>query len=88
MSSILPGAVSEVDFPPGLVWFVGAGPGDPGLLTIQGLIALRRAATVVHDALIDPRVVAMSLPDAERIYAGKRAGKTSCTQDHISRSLV
>ena len=57
---------------PGWVWLVGAGPGDPGLITALGLQALAQADVILHDALVDDRLLALS--EAEKIYAGKRAG--------------
>ena len=71
---------------PGWVWLVGAGPGDPGLITALGLQALAQADVILHDALVDERLLALS--DAEKIYAGKRAGVKSCKQDEISDLLV
>ncbi len=73
---------------PGWVWLVGAGPGDPGLLTVHGLNALRSADAVVYDALVDPRVLDLARPEAERIFAGKRGGKPSPKQHDISRRLI
>jgi uroporphyrin-III C-methyltransferase len=73
---------------PGWVWLVGGGPGDPGLITALGLKALSDADVVLHDALIDDRLLALARPDAEKIYAGKRAGVRSCKQDEISQLLV
>ena len=70
----------------GWVWLVGAGPGDPGLITALGLNALSQADTILYDALVDERLLALS--DAEKIYAGKRAGVKSCKQDEISDLLV
>src|ERR1700749_5313871 len=70
----------------GWVWLVGAGPGDPGLITALGLQALAQADVILHDALVDERLMALS--DAEKIYAGKRAGVKSCKQDEISDLLV
>src|SRR5882757_1376983 len=70
----------------GWVWLVGAGPGDPGLITALGLQALAQADYVLYDALVDARLLALS--GAEKIYAGKRAGVKSCKQDEISDLLV
>ncbi|MEM9522740.1 MAG: uroporphyrinogen-III C-methyltransferase [Pseudomonadota bacterium] len=75
-------------FPAGLVWLVGAGPGDPGLLTIQGLSALRRADHIVYDALVDKRLLEWRQPEAAIEYAGKRGGKPSASQRDISLRLV
>lgn len=70
----------------GWVWLVGAGPGDPGLITALGLQALMDADHVLYDALVDESLLALSR--AEKIYAGKRAGVRSCKQDEISGLLV
>ncbi len=75
-------------FEPGWVWLVGAGPGDPALLTVAALHALRNADTVVHDALVDMRILSLAAPCAEFIYAGKRGGKPSPRQPDISARLV
>jgi uroporphyrin-III C-methyltransferase len=73
---------------PGWVWLVGGGPGDPGLVTALGLRALAQADVILHDALVDERLLTLARPDAERIYAGKRAGVKSCRQEDISDLLV
>ena len=81
--------IAKLELPnlePGWVWLVGAGPGDPGLITALGLQALAQADVILHDALVDARLLALS--DAEKIYAGKRAGVKSCKQDEISDLLV
>src|SRR4051812_2559264 len=70
----------------GWVWLVGAGPGDPGLITALGLQALSQADVILYDALVDEALLALS--DAEKIYAGKRAGVRSCKQDEISDLLI
>src|SRR3569623_2558400 len=67
-------------------WLVGAGPGDPGLITALGLQALADADYVLFDALVDEKLLALSR--AEKIYAGKRAGVRSCKQDELSQLLV
>ncbi len=72
---------------PGWVWLCGAGPGDPGLLTLHALNALRQADVVVYDALVDPTILTLA-PEAEHIYAGKRGGKPSAKQRDISLQLV
>jgi uroporphyrin-III C-methyltransferase len=70
----------------GWVWLVGAGPGDPGLITALGLQALSQADYILYDALVDEALLALS--SAQKIYAGKRAGVKSCKQDEISDLLV
>lgn len=76
------------DFEPGWVWLAGAGPGDPGLLTLYALHGLRHADVVVHDALVSDGILQLANPDAERLYAGKRGGSPSPRQPDISRRLV
>ncbi len=73
---------------PGWVWLCGAGPGDPGLLTLHALNALRQADAIVYDALVDSRIMNWARKDAELIYAGKRGGKPSAKQRDISLQLV
>ncbi|SEK77041.1 uroporphyrinogen-III C-methyltransferase [Roseovarius nanhaiticus] len=72
---------------PGWVWLCGAGPGDPGLLTIHALNALRQADVVVYDALVQECILDWA-PQAEKVYAGKRGGKPSAVQRDISLRLV
>lgn len=76
------------DFAAGSVWLVGAGPGDPGLLSLLALHALSRADTVVHDALVDERVLRLARPGASLEFAGKRGGKPSPKQPDISARLI
>jgi len=61
------------DIEPGIVHLVGAGPGDPGLITAKGLAILRSADVVVYDRLVAPSLVAEAPPAAERVFVGKRA---------------
>lgn len=75
-------------FEPGWVWLAGAGPGDPGLLTLHALNAIEQADIVVHDALVDARVLALARPGARRVHAGKRGGKPSPKQIDITRRLI
>lgn len=75
-------------FEPGWVWLAGAGPGDPGLLTLHALNALRQAEVVVYDALVGDAVLALAAPAAVLDYAGKRGGRPSPKQPDISRRLV
>jgi uroporphyrin-III C-methyltransferase len=73
---------------PGQVWLAGAGPGDPGLLTLYAHAALRSADVIVHDALVDKRVLALAGPQAKLEFAGKRGGRPSATQADISKRLI
>ena len=72
----------------GSVAIVGAGPGDPELITVRGLNRLRAAEVVVYDRLVDPRLVAEAPADAERIFVGKAAGFAALDQRAIERLLV
>jgi uroporphyrinogen III methyltransferase/synthase len=73
---------------PGTVALVGAGPGDPGLITVRGLALLRGADVVVYDRLGASGLVPLARPDAEVVFAGKRAGAHAKTQDQINRVLI
>ncbi|MGQ0662457.1 MAG: uroporphyrinogen-III C-methyltransferase [Pseudomonadota bacterium] len=75
-------------FEPGWVWLVGAGPGDPGLLSLYGLHALRHADAIVYDALVDRRILALARPGAALQFAGKRGGRPGPSQPDISARLV
>ncbi|AUG54803.1 uroporphyrinogen-III C-methyltransferase [Thalassospira marina] len=80
-----------IDFPvfeAGWVWLVGAGPGDPGLLTLHAVNAMQQADIVVYDALVDDRILNLLRPDTKRVYAGKRGGRPSAKQTDISLELV
>jgi uroporphyrin-III C-methyltransferase len=84
-------ALPELELPelaPGSVWLVGAGPGDPGLLSMLAFHALSQADAVVYDALVDPRVLALARAGAELDYAGKRGGRPSPQQPDISLRLI
>lgn len=71
----------------GHVSLVGAGPGDPGLLTRKAVVTLRRADLVLYDALVDERVVAIARR-AQRFFVGKRAGRHALSQHEIQQLLV
>tara|TARA_R110002020_G_scaffold200364_3_gene402576 strand:+ start:1894 stop:2739 length:846 start_codon:yes stop_codon:yes gene_type:complete len=73
---------------PGEVWLVGAGPGDPGLLTLHAANALAQADVIVHDALVNADCLKLARPGASLEYAGKRGGKPSAKQRDISLRLV
>ncbi len=72
----------------GKVYIVGAGPGDPGLMTIKGKTLLEHADVVVYDALVSPPILEMINPHAERIDAGKRRGRHSKLQDETNQLLI
>ncbi|MEM5581326.1 uroporphyrinogen-III C-methyltransferase [Roseibium sp. AS2] len=75
-------------FEPGWVWLAGAGPGDPGLLTLHALNGLRQADVVVYDALVDQSILDWVKPGASADYAGKRGGKPSPKQRDITLKLI
>jgi len=75
-------------FEPGWVWLVGAGPGDPGLLTLLALHGLRHADIIVYDALVGSDILALAPTGTVLEFAGKRGGKPSARQPDISRRLV
>jgi uroporphyrin-III C-methyltransferase len=81
-------ALDFPEFAPGSVWLVGAGPGDPGLLSLLAVHALRHADVVVYDALVDQRILAFARPEALLDYAGKRGGKPSPQQPDITERLI
>lgn len=72
----------------GVVYLVGAGPGDPGLLTVRAARLLRRADVVVHDALVGEGVLDLIPPDVERIDVGKRCGGKRTSQERINEILI
>ncbi|MCH1568198.1 MAG: uroporphyrinogen-III C-methyltransferase [Alphaproteobacteria bacterium] len=76
------------EFMPGWVWLAGAGPGDPGLLTLHAVNALKQADKVVYDALVSEDILSLVRPEAELFYAGKRGGKPSWNQQDITDKLV
>jgi uroporphyrinogen III methyltransferase/synthase len=72
----------------GKVWLVGAGPGDPGLLTFKADAALRRGDTVLFDHLVGKGVLSRIPPDAELVYVGKRSGRPRVSQEEINMLLL
>ena len=72
----------------GKVYLVGAGPGDPGLLTIKGLECLQSAQVVIYDRLVNPYLLTLVSPLAERIYAGKSPRRHTLSQEDINALLV
>ncbi|MCS7222044.1 MAG: uroporphyrinogen-III C-methyltransferase [Anaerolineae bacterium] len=72
----------------GKVYLVGAGPGDPGLITVRGITCLRRADVVVYDRLVPSELLNYAPDHAERIYAGKAAGSHTLKQEEINQLLI
>jgi uroporphyrinogen III methyltransferase / synthase len=79
---------TEEEAPRGFVSLVGAGPGDPGLLTLKGVEALRQSQVVIYDHLVNERLLEYAPPEAERIYAGKKGGHHALEQEEISALLI
>ena len=73
---------------PGKVSLVGAGPGDPGLITVKGLRCLQQADVVVYDRLMDPALLQCASPGVELVFVGKERGRQALTQDEINDLLV
>ena len=72
----------------GCVYLVGAGPGDPGLVTVRGERLIREAEVVIYDYLVAPRLVRLARADAEVIYVGKKGGEHTLSQDKINELIV
>lgn len=72
----------------GTVYLIGAGPGDPKLITVRGLEAIRKADAVVYDRLANPRLLKHMKPGAEKIYVGKRPDRHTLQQEEINQLLV
>jgi uroporphyrin-III C-methyltransferase len=85
---VLGGGKAPERKPAGDVWLVGAGPGDPDLLTLKALKVLQKADVVVHDGLVSDDILALSPRAARRISVAKRKSRHSYSQDEINRMLV
>src|SRR5690606_4944244 len=72
----------------GFVYIVGAGPGDPKLLTIRALECIQVADVILYDRLVNPEILKHATPHCELIYCGKEQGKHGLIQDEIHRVLV
>ena len=72
----------------GKVYLVGAGPGDPGLITVKGRKILEHADAILYDHLASDRLLDLVPRDAERVYVGKKRSAHEYTQDEISQMLV
>jgi uroporphyrinogen III methyltransferase/synthase len=71
-----------------MVYLIGAGPGDPGLMTLRGKAVLERADVLIYDYLASPALLDWARPEAERIFVGKRAGLHALPQPEINRLLI
>src|SRR5213595_1736588 len=74
--------------PKGIVYLVGAGPGDAGLLTLRGAELLGRADVVVYDALVNPELLRLAPKSAEIIFGGKRGKEHSISQANLNELLI
>jgi len=72
----------------GKVYLIGAGPGDPGLITVKGQELLRHAEVIIYDYLANPVLLDLAPPEAERIYVGKRSGQHHYPQEEITNLLL
>jgi uroporphyrin-III C-methyltransferase len=88
VAQMIEALTKAAEFLPGTVWLVGAGPGDPGLLTLLAARAIAEADVIVHDALVSSDILAMAGRDATIQFAGKRGGKPSPSQRDITLSLI
>ena len=74
--------------PTAKVYLIGAGPGDPGLLTLKGKRCLEEADVVIYDYLVDQRILAYARPEAELLYVGKKSGGDTVPQMEINRLMI
>ncbi|MDX5378673.1 MAG: uroporphyrinogen-III C-methyltransferase [Halomonas sp.] len=81
-------ALDEAPLAPGEVAIVGAGPGDPGLLTLRALALLQQADCLVFDRLVSPEVLALARPEAKRYYVGKASSHHALPQEETNALLV
>ena len=72
----------------GKVWLVGAGPGDPDLLTLRAARLIMRARLIVHDGLVDPAILALAKPGTELVSVAKQRARHTMPQDAINALLV
>jgi uroporphyrin-III C-methyltransferase len=79
---------STAPHPLGKVYLVGAGPGDPDLLTVRALRLIAQAAVILHDDLVPPAILALAAPHAEVASVGKRFGAPGTTQNEINERMV
>lgn len=72
----------------GVVYLIGAGPGDPGLFTLKGQRILQQADVIIYDRLVGDTLLNMARSDAEKIYVGKASGRHALSQEQINQLLV
>ena len=73
---------------PGKVYLIGAGPGDPQLLTIKAVKVLKEADVVIYDRLVGEEILCLAPEQAEKIYVGKRTGKHEVPQEKITEIII
>ena len=78
----------DFNFNKGSVWLVGAGPGDPGLLTLLAYKSIKKADVIFYDALLDDHILSIAKPKAELVFVGKRGNKKSINQLEINKLLI
>ena len=78
----------DFKFDKGSVWLVGAGPGDPGLLTLLAYKSIKKADVIFYDALLDDHILSIAKPKAELVFVGKRGNKKSINQLEINKLLI
>ena len=74
--------------PIGKVYLIGAGPGDPGLITVKGLECVQKADVIIYDYLANERLLDHRRPDAELIYVGKQGSRHTLPQDEINALII
>ncbi|MBS1102967.1 uroporphyrinogen-III C-methyltransferase [Gluconobacter sp. Dm-62] len=87
-SDVFLGALLDADRKPGEVWLVGAGPGDPDLLTLKALHLMQNADSVLYDNLLSPALLDMVRRDAELVFVGKQRNRHALPQEEINREMV
>ena len=78
----------DFKFNKGTVWLVGAGPGDPGLLTLLAYESIKKADVIFYDALLNEEILSLAKPNSQLIYVGKRGNKKSINQLEINKLLI
>ena len=78
----------DFKFDKGSVWLVGAGPGDPGLLTLLAYKSIKKADVIFYDALLDDHILSIAKPKSELVFVGKRGNKKSINQLEINKLLI
>ena len=80
--------IFDFNFTKGSVWIVGAGPGDPGLLSLLAYKSIKKADVIFYDALLNEEILSLAKPNSQLIYVGKRGNKKSINQLAHSKIFV